>query len=304
VELIDCGSGSEGKPAAAVSLDTETIDLESDGEDRPAAAAAATVPTSLPTATTASPQSIIGALTGSHPSSSLTTTALAARLYADTQAVEVGKCKMERQDLDMRLLTPPSQATALFKSELWLNDEIINSFLAILQCQAGDSTYCFNAQVYSKMLKHGCYCNDGVRRWFRHRGSSPVLLKRFRHLLMPIHQNKNHWVLVHINMERRQICVYDSLLRSRGAAGKAALKDIMNNVALLLKDETDIGDWHCEIIFSAGQQAEHWECGYFTLGNAACVLLDANTIFTQANVASARLFILHAVLGRSLAPPQ
>ena len=112
------------------------------------------------------------------------------------------------------------------------------------------------------------------------------------------------WVLVHINMERRRIRVYDSLLRRRGDAGKAALKVIMNNVALLLKDETGIGEWHCEICFSAGQQAEYWECGCFTLGNAACVLLDTNTIFTQANVASARLFILHAVLGRSLAPPQ
>ena len=255
-----------------------------------------------PITTPASNEEIMHALMEGHHS--LTAASLQARLSANTSTVEVGPFRTGRHDLAKRLLTPSDQAGGPCKGDIWLNDEIINSFLATLQCQAGGSTYCFKTHAYSTLMENGSYCYDGVKRWFRNSRSSPVLLESFQHLLMPIHQNNNHWVLVHINMDTKQIHVYDSLLVERGRSGRAALEVIMANVARLLEKETGEGEWRCMVMDVVGQQLESWECGYFILGNAACVVLSSSTIFTQANVPSARLFILHAILGRSLAPPQ
>ena len=121
---------------------------------------------------------------------------------------------------------------------------------------------------------------------------------------MPIHHNGNHWILVHVDMRvgREYITVYDSLRPRRGSREWDALLGVMDNVACLIRTETGRDIQRHEISPFAGQQVESWECGVFLLGNAACTILSPTSFFTQAIVANARLFILHTILERSLAP--
>ena len=196
--------------------------------------------------------------------------------------------------LHERLLSP----VAGNLERVWLNDDIIDGFLTMVQQQAS-STFCFSTQVYETLTPEGNFQLDGVATWFRRRRSSPIILRNYDTLLMPIHVNGNHWILVHVNVPHRRIRILDSLAGSSTMYGT-----ILRNVSTFLCAETGIRiqDWTTEVAEGIARQTSGWECGYFVVGRATHLALDSRTQFTRQHVLPTRRYILHALLTDSLRP--
>jgi Ulp1 family protease len=192
-----------------------------------------------------------------------------------------------------RLLSP----VAGNLERVWLNDDIIDGFLTLVQRQA-ENTFCFSTQVYEKLTSEGNFQLERVATWFRRRRASPIILRDYDTLLMPIHVNGNHWILVHVNVPHQRIRILDSLAGSSRRYGTT-----LRNVSTFLCAETGIQDWTTEVAVGIARQTSGWECGYFVVGRATHLALDSRTQFTQQHVLPTRRYILHALLTDSLSLP-
>lgn len=107
----------------------------------------------------------------------------------------------------------------------WLNDQVINCFMAIINrrsvptagtaAHAGADTpgadppanarpvHAFNSFLFSKFCQHGF---DGVKRWTK---KVDLLSKEL--LLVPVNVGNEHWVLLAADLKRKRISCYDSL---------------------------------------------------------------------------------------------
>jgi sentrin-specific protease 1 len=93
--------------------------------------------------------------------------------------------------------------------ETWLNDEIINFYMALLMDRAATSTsdtlpsiHCFNTFFCSTLRDQGY---DKVKRWTK---KVDIFSKQL--LLIPINRSY-HWTLGVIDFHKKQVLVYDSL---------------------------------------------------------------------------------------------
>ena len=101
-------------------------------------------------------------------------------------------------------------------TETWLNDQVIN-FIAKQVIQQGTSDiYCYSSYFFSKLLHNssaaGRYDFATVRNWHRSRElrQTGTTIFDYKHLLVPINKDNYHWLLAHVDIESRKICLYDS----------------------------------------------------------------------------------------------
>lgn len=105
----------------------------------------------------------------------------------------------------------------------WLNDEVINFYMALLQDQNNnnncDNNYYMNTFFYTKLTENNIYTYNNVRRWtlnkkFAKKGININLIHSifdFKKVLIPINVKNYHWVCGCINFSNQTIEYYDSM---------------------------------------------------------------------------------------------
>jgi len=192
------------------------------------------------------------------------------------------------------------------RGEAWLNDEMMNSFAALINHRSAAHldgvppssgewmplrAVMFNTYFYSRLsARSGCFDYHGVRRWGVKLGLD---LTAIDVILVPVNLSGMHWVLGAIDVRRREFHFYDSL----------SAVDVHGTIPLLkrwLHDEVDarlgqdvaadwqVSQWRTVLDPNQPQQGDGGSCGVFVLAAADCLSLGAPLAFSQVDIASLR----------------
>lgn len=99
----------------------------------------------------------------------------------------------------------------ILQTGAWLNDEIINSYLAIITGD-DDGIHALSSHFHTKFMREGA---AAMTRWMK-----DLNLPNRRLVLVPINLNGNHWAMVvYHGGAAPKVCLYDSMMgsRSRGS---------------------------------------------------------------------------------------
>eukprot|EP00729_Bicosta_minor_P001597 gene1597-28505_t len=176
----------------------------------------------------------------------------------------------------------------------WLNDKVINVFMKMINVRSAENiddsentddaggtakkkkkkkkkkktkkrsggkekeilnVHAFSTFFYNKLKGHGI---DGVKRW-----TKKVKLFQKEMLLIPLHINGTHWVLVAVNLKDKTFGYYDSLGGS-GGSYISAIKTYLHEEAKLRGVKWDKSEWKSNPRVSPlPQQLNLYDCGVF-----------------------------------------
>ncbi|ORX51294.1 cysteine proteinase, partial [Hesseltinella vesiculosa] len=201
------------------------------------------------------------------------------------------------QLVDRLLKTPKPGVISQFKTavveykdiqkllpETWLNDEIINFYMLLLmersnKSSAFPSIHCFNTFFCSTLRDQGY---DKVRRWTKR---VDIFSKDL--VLIPINRSY-HWTLGAVDMNKKQISVYDSLNGDHSHTIKLLFRYLDQEHADKKKAPFDATGWSGVTLTDIPQQENSSDCGVFTCTFAEHLTRDAPLNFSQADMVPIR----------------
>eukprot|EP00041_Stephanoeca_diplocostata_P021791 m.514721 g.514721 ORF g.514721 m.514721 type:complete len:626 (+) comp21913_c0_seq4:431-2308(+) len=190
-----------------------------------------------------------------------------------------------------------SHDMALLRPRQWLNDQIINGFVHLVNalCDTGSSAQGKSATPRAPCVRAGsasrrCYMfntfllvqyarggYEAVRRWLKR-----VHLQDFQRLLFPINLGDQHWCLAFANVGAKTLRLYDSL-SSPSAVSQSQLNPVKNFLLDALGIPTKT--WMVDAQARCWQQQNGYDCGVHVCrtayllctDNEACIDLSART---------------------------
>jgi len=191
----------------------------------------------------------------------------------------------------------------LLVGERWLNDELMNSFVALLNHRSNllssssvagpvshaspPRTHTFNTFFFSRLVERaGCYDYHGVRTWGVKSGLDVSAVDR---VIIPVNVGNMHWVLAVIDVAARRFHYYDSM-HGVGAAHVLATvrRWLSDEVSARLGEDVarawGIEDWDGVMDIGLPRQSDGGSCGVFVLAAADCFSLGAPLCFGQADM--------------------
>jgi len=191
----------------------------------------------------------------------------------------------------------------LLVGERWLNDELMNSFVALLNHRANllcsssvggpaartlaPRTYVFNTFFFSRLIERaGFYDYNGVRTWGFKNGLEIGAVDR---VMMPVNVGNSHWVLVVIDVQARRFQYFDSM-HGGGASSilSTARRWLTDEVAARLGEDVSqswkIEEWEGVMDVGLPRQSDGGSCGVFVLAAADCFSLGASLCFSQEDI--------------------
>ncbi|KAG0342450.1 SUMO1 sentrin specific peptidase 1 [Podila horticola] len=180
----------------------------------------------------------------------------------------------------------------------WLNDEVINFYGQLIMARNKESTALPKVHVFStffyKTLSESGY--DKVRRW-----TKKVNVFAMDYLLVPIHCSGNHWTSAVIDMKKKQVEYYDSLLGNNPKCF-LILRDYLDRESQdKLKKPFDSTGWENVCPKDIPRQQNGYDCGVFT-----CTFIErksrgmAKFDFSQQNMPLLRQKIVLNIINKSL----
>ncbi|KAJ5938995.1 hypothetical protein N7466_002129 [Penicillium verhagenii] len=206
------------------------------------------------------------------------------------------------QSLSGDALYPKDIATCI-KPLAWLNDEIINSYLAVIMQYLQQSTgnkapnerpkyHAFNSFFYSSLRDKGY---DGVRRWAKRAKISGEGLLEVDTIFVPVHES-SHWTLLVVRPADRTIEYFDSL----GARSARQVKIIKTWLLGELGSKFVDSEWTLLPSVSSFQDNGS-DCGVFLLTNAKAIALNIEpTAFGARDTALLRRKIVAEIMNGGL----
>jgi len=178
----------------------------------------------------------------------------------------------------------------------WLNDEVIHFFLTTLARREAHLSkdrprqlrcHFYKSFFMTKLLGQGGYRYANVRRWSRKvHGKDIFPLDK---IICPINCGGMHWTCAVIDMQKRRIQFYDSLLGSGMDYLKSLMEYLKDEHRNKFKKELDTSNWElldCQP--NTPQQENGYDCGVFTCMFADYLSRDMPLTFNQANVTECR----------------
>lgn len=167
------------------------------------------------------------------------------------------------------------------KDKTWLNDEIVNFYMALLQQQTkqpdwtGLKNVYIQSSFFYQQLSHDpngrpCFYYDNVTRWTKH-----INIFETTKFIIPIHL-PNHWVLAIIDFSLKQIQYYDSLGRNGSAICDMLMKYLKTEHEKKLGVPMDITDWSSMDV-DCPMQNNGSDCGAFVC--SVCCMLCSLFVF-------------------------
>ena len=212
---------------------------------------------------------------------------------------------------DLKLRIPSANAT-LKSSDLetlcnqnWLNDEIINSFTALINLRNKDHfkfhpsttstshrlrprTHVFNSFFYTCLTRSASeYDYAVVKNWPNRAGFTAEDMDL---ILIPINQNNKHWVLASIDLRTQTFSFMDPMKKERGIDYLRTLKQwLIQEIAAKSGEECakkmNIDSW--KLISNPAvipKQRDGSSCGLFVLYMCDYMELGKQIAFTQSDV--------------------
>eukprot|EP00760_Papus_ankaliazontas_P027011 PhM_4_TR3105/c0_g1_i1/m.74091/K08592/SENP1; sentrin-specific protease 1 len=144
------------------------------------------------------------------------------------------------------------------KPREWLNDQIINAYVALVCHQLSDKTCCFLSSFFMTKLRTAGA--NAVERWVK---KLPLSAPETRFVLVPINVNASHWALGVISLLDCRVEYYDSMMRHDGGSKAwSTLLAFCEGCELLRRGE---GKWAAQNrVVSVPQQTNGYDCGVFT----------------------------------------
>lgn len=235
---------------------------------------------------------------------------------------------------DEKLSTIPSARITLRRRDFrllrgtrWLNDEVINCYMALINdreerywtpVDAGERqrepgrprVYCFNTFFYTRLTSDkGGYDFQGVARWTKR---AQVDILKLDILLVPVNLGNSHWVLSAIDMPRKDLYFLDSM---HGRDKTRVVPTLRRWVEDEIRDKHGVG---CVKQFSSDQwkvyhnkyrircdaskksdatvdrhavvprQRDHGSCGVYTSKMADCLALGTKMYFSHDTISLMR----------------
>lgn len=157
----------------------------------------------------------------------------------------------------------------------WLNDECVNFTLGILgrrereRCGPKGHPRChfFNTFFLNKLFQDdGEYDYNKVRRWSTEKklGYLPIKCEK---VIVPVHQGV-HWVLAVVDLKRKVVSHYDSLLGKDREVVRNLIKWVVDEAKNKLNENWDISEWREEYPSEIPRQMNGSDCGMFMLNYA------------------------------------
>lgn len=184
----------------------------------------------------------------------------------------------------------------------WLNDDVINFYLNLIMERSGTEdakekgwprVYAFNTFFYPKLAAGGY---AAVKRWTR-----SVDLFSFDILLVPLHCTL-HWCLAAIDLRKRSIGYYDSLV-SKGDKWQflARLQDYLGDESQGKKATAmDWDGWTLGVVEDLPQQENTSDCGVFMCQYSEFLSRDAPIAFGQQHMPYFRKRMAYEILHKTL----
>lgn len=165
----------------------------------------------------------------------------------------------------------------------WLNDEVINFYMNLLNERSEQLKDCGYPSVYSmntffvpRLMQAG---HSGVRRWTR-----KVNIFSYDIIPVPVHVGQVHWCMAIIHLKDKTIKYYDSM----GTPNPAVLRSLET----YLKDESldklntnlSMNDWEIESVRNLPRQMNGSDCGVFSCMFAEYITRNKPITFSQENM--------------------
>lgn len=163
----------------------------------------------------------------------------------------------------------------------WLDDEVINFYMELLVERSRRRTelpkvYAFNTFFLPRLSASG---HAGVKRWTR-----KVDIFAYDIIPVPVHVGGVHWCMAIIDLRRRTIRYFDSMI-SRNPAVLQRLADYLVEEARDKKGEVfDMSGWQLESMLEIPRQNNQSDCGVFSCAFAETLTRDGEVRFTQQNM--------------------
>ena len=196
--------------------------------------------------------------------------------------------------------------------ESWLNDELINSFVALINdrdqllrtgrrlgAEASSlevgrivpRTRMMNSFFFSRLAPHPSRYNyEWVRNWGLKMGLD---LDAVDKIIVPVNLAKLHWVLVAIDISKCLFYFYDSITRAdRHGVVDVVRRWLGDEVRSRLGDDAvarwDVDSWAVRADPAWPRQTDAGSCGVFAVAAADCFSLGAPLLFSQKDIRTLR----------------
>ena len=190
----------------------------------------------------------------------------------------------------------------------WLNDEVINFYIALLMDKCIKShkrILFFNSFFYTRLIENG-YNYNNVRRWtriekLRKKGINGVNnIFELDKIIFPINLSNIHWSCGCLNFKDKTIEYYDSMNRSNDQNKNHFFKTMRQYLYDEYKDKINgnnlnLNEWINENGAIAQQQNGN-DCGVFTVKCAQSISNGSLPTFTQRDIPYFRQRIMIDIL--------
>ncbi|KAG0206294.1 SUMO1 sentrin specific peptidase 1 [Mortierella sp. GBA30] len=180
----------------------------------------------------------------------------------------------------------------------WLNDEVINFYGNLILARSKESNTLPKIHVFStffyKTLSEQGY--DKVRRW-----TKKIKIFELDYVLIPIHCSGNHWTTAVIDMKKRRIEYYDSLLGNNPKCFLILRSYLEHECQDKLKKPFDFQGWENDCPKDIPRQKNGFDCGVFTCTFLECKSRGLDQFdFSQQNMPYLRKRIVLNIINKSL----
>lgn len=162
-------------------------------------------------------------------------------------------------------------------SHLYLNDDVINKYMDLINERSPDTVYAFNTFFYLALSDKGY---SHIRRW-----TKKIDIFSKKKIFIPIHiEEENHWCLVCIDFREKAIKYYDSLGGRNFKCLKLILKYLMYEHNDKKNKDFMPGGWALMNMKTCPKQLNDWDCGVFVCMFAEHLARDVPLNFSQKDM--------------------
>ncbi|KAK4433915.1 Ubiquitin-like-specific protease ESD4 [Sesamum alatum] len=171
----------------------------------------------------------------------------------------------------------------------WLNDEVINLYLALLkereerEPQKFLKCHFFNTFFYKKLISGSDgYDFQSVRRWTAERKLGYSILDCEK-IFVPIHKEV-HWCLAIINKRDKKFQYLDSFKGVDNQVMNALARYYVDEVKDKSGEDIDVSSWEEEFVTNLPEQTNGFDCGMFMIKYTDFYSRDIGLCFNQGNM--------------------
>jgi len=170
----------------------------------------------------------------------------------------------------------------------WLNDNVIDMFLAMVTAKNPDKLFAFTTHFFTRLDEDGY---SAVRRWAI-RKKLNVFKPDF--VFVPVNQGNMHWTLAVVNNREKRLEFYDSLPSRKGQHELKVLKGYLENEANRLN--VAMPEYQLVPFAEGPRQSNGSDCGVFVCENVRRLSANLGLNYNQKNMPDVRLHMANSLI--------